>query len=66
MKKNHSSKKVWVTIKVERGFIDQAKVFESLAAARRTERSWRQRFNPDYDEIPVVESSVLSHRKEKP
>src|SRR6266498_782371 len=53
-KQTNCCEQVWVAVKVERGFISDAKVFESLSAAMRTERKWRARLNPDYDEAAVV------------
>ena len=53
------TKCLWVAIKVERGFISEAKIFESIGAARRTERAWRANLNPDYDEAAVVEAQYF-------
>ena len=51
--------KLWVAVKVERGFICAAKVFESEQAAQQTEQKWRARLNPDYDEAAVVKSCLV-------
>jgi hypothetical protein len=58
----NKSGKLWVTVKVERGFISEAKVFQLLSAAKRTERSWRSRINPDYDEVAVLGSRLEAHQ----
>lgn len=59
------TKGFWVAVKVERGFIREAVVFESLDKAKRTERKWRARLNPDYDEAAVVKSRFLPCRASK-
>ena len=51
---------LWVAVKVERGFICAAKVFESLEKAEQVERKWRARFNPDYDEVAVVKTRLAA------
>ena len=56
-----NAKRLWVAVKVERGFVSEAKIFESIEAARRTERKWRANLNPDYDEAAVVESRFVPH-----
>jgi transposase len=56
MKQKRNRKKLWVAVKVERGFISQAKVYESFDAAQRTVRKWRSRLNPDYDEADVLKA----------
>lgn len=48
-----------MAVKVKRGFISEAKVYESRNAAERTERRWRVRLNPDYDEAVVVRSRLV-------
>jgi len=56
MKQKNRIKKLWVAVKVERGFICKAKIFDSLDSAERTERRWRSRLNPDYDETAVLKA----------
>lgn len=51
-------KRLWVAVKVERGFVGEARIFESIDAARRVERRWRAKCNPDYDETAVVEGRL--------
>lgn len=56
-------KRFWVAVRVERGYVSEAKVFESVNAAKQTERRWRNRFNPDYDETAVISGSFVPSRK---
>ena len=58
-----AERKLWVAVRVERGFVSDAKVFESIDVARRVERRWRARSNPDYDETAVVESKFVRLRQ---
>lgn len=51
-----SVRKVWVAVKVVRGYISDAKLFTSSASAYKTVRRWRKCLNPDYDEADVVQS----------
>lgn len=53
---------IWVAVRVQRGFVSDIRAFRHEESARRCERSWRGRMNPDYDEIGV--SAV--HVKPKP
>lgn len=41
---------IWVAVRIQRGFVTEIKAYDEKTAARRTERSWRRRMNPDYDE----------------
>jgi len=50
---------LWVAVKVVRGFVSEAKAFESLEAAQGTERRWRTRLNEDYDEAAVVKTRFI-------
>ena len=64
MKRNNTNdhKQLWVAVKVKRGFVCEAKVFESAAAAKQTERRWRASLNPDYDEAAVIKSRFIPER----
>lgn len=64
-KDGNPRKELWVAVKVERGFISEAKVFESEQAARQAERKWRARLNPDYDEAAVLKSRLIPCRVRK-
>jgi len=65
MKHKSNHKQIWVAVKVERGYICDARVYESFESAKRTERRWRSRINPDYDETAVVKSNFISCRASK-
>jgi hypothetical protein len=65
MRKKSSRKQIWVAVKVERGFICDARVYESARSAKQTERRWRSRINPDYDETAVIKSSFIACRMKK-
>ena len=58
MKHKNYRKQIWVAVKVERGYICDAKAYESFKSAKRTEQRWRSRINPDYDETAVIESQL--------
>ena len=60
MRQNSNHKQIWVAVKVERGFICDARVYESFRSAKQTERRWRSRINPDYDETAVIKSSFIA------
>ena len=67
MKLKSNYKQIWVAVKVERGYICDARVYESFISAKRTERRWRSRINPDYDETAVIKSRFvpsLARRKQ--
>ena len=48
--RNEGDQKVWVAVRVQRGFITEIKAYRGQKAARQTERRWRKKMNPDYDE----------------
>jgi hypothetical protein len=54
--------KVWVAVRIQRGFVADVRAYRDPAAARRTERSWRQRMNPDYDETALTAVTVNPSR----
>jgi hypothetical protein len=60
MKHKNYRKQIWVAVKVERGYICDAKVYESFESAKRTEQRWQSRINPDYDETAVIKSRLIS------
>ena len=51
---SEDKQKVWVAVRVERGFIADIRAYRDPALARRTERRWRSRMNPDYDEAALA------------
>jgi hypothetical protein len=60
MKHKSNRKQIWVAVKVERGFISDAKAYESFDSAKQAERRWRSSLNPDYDESTVISSPLIS------
>ena len=44
----------WVAVKVERGFIVEARGFKIKSEALKQKRKWRKTMNPDYDETEVL------------
>jgi len=47
------NQRVWVAVRVQRGFISDIRAYCEEAPARRRERSWRREMNRDYDETAV-------------
>ena len=56
---------LWVAVKIERGYVCEARLFESLDAAQKTERRWQARLNPDYDGAAVVKGHFTASLKRK-
>jgi len=48
--------KIWVAVRVQRGFISDARTFKKEHDARRQETAWQSNMNPDYDEVDVFET----------
>lgn len=48
--------KIWVTVRVERGFIAEVKAFATKKSALRQEQRWGTAINPDYDETGICEA----------
>jgi hypothetical protein len=59
---NEIDQKMWVAVRIQRGFVTDVRAYRDRAAARRTERSWRQRMNPDYDETGLSAVTVNPRR----
>ncbi|MDI6774190.1 MAG: hypothetical protein QME60_02175 [Verrucomicrobiota bacterium] len=55
---NDNNLRIWVAVRVQRGFVADIRAYNDRAAACRTERSWRQRMNPDYDETGLSAVAV--------
>ena len=56
---------LWVAVRVERGFITEAIIFESVRVAKQQEGKWRDRMNPDYDETAVIRAPLIRRRARK-
>ena len=52
--KQNKRHKIWVAVRVERGFPVEAKGFLKKSSAIKMEKTWRIRMNPDYDETDVL------------
>ncbi len=50
---NRNNQRIWVTVRVQRGFVTDIRAYSDEQSARRCERSWRRGMNPDYDETGV-------------
>lgn len=50
--------RIWVAVRIERGFVSDVKAFQERELAVRQERSWRLRMNPDYDETGVAQVGI--------
>jgi hypothetical protein len=60
--RERDNKPIWVAVRVQRGFVTEIRAYAEQAAARRTERSWRRRMNPDYDETGLSVVAVKVNR----
>jgi hypothetical protein len=47
------NQRIWVAVRVQRGFVSDIRAYRDEASARSRERSWRRQMNPDYDETGV-------------
>ena len=54
--------RIWVAVRVWRGFISDVRAFREREFAVRQERSWRRGMNPDYDETAVSEVGIDAAR----
>ena len=50
--------KIWIAVKVERGFPAKARAFSLEKPALQQERMWRDTMNPDYDDTEVFEVPI--------
>lgn len=53
MKKLRTDKRLWVTVFVWRGLIQEVKAFRSEAAALKQEQRWRKQMDEHNDEVGV-------------
>ena len=44
---------MWIAVRVQGGFVTEVRAYWDETSARRRERAWRTRMNPDYDETGV-------------
>jgi len=57
------SRRIWVAVRVWRGFISDVRAYSCESSAKRQAASWRRRINPDYDEVDVASVTVRETRK---
>lgn len=64
-----TAKKIWVLVRIQRGFVSEVRGYMRKASALRQERIWRRFNNPDYDDTalsamvlngPTIKSTVIS------
>ena len=55
---NASKQRIWVAIRIERGFPVEAKGYRTRKSAEKQEQVWRKGINLDYDETGVLEMSI--------
>ncbi len=53
-----SGRIIWVAVRVQRGFVSDVRAYQTEKSARRLEKSWRRRMNPDYDEAVTLPAHV--------
>ncbi len=59
MKSNKVSRRsVWVAVRVERGFVEEARLFATEREAAKVASKWRAVSNPDYDEVGVIRTTL--------
>jgi len=59
---NSMNQRIWVAVRVQRGFVTAVRAYGSKHIARRQEQSWRRHMNPDYDETAILRVHVKSCR----
>ena len=57
-----SRQRIWVAVRVQRGFISEVKAFKEREVALRQERYWRRDMNFDYDETAVAPVTISMAR----
>jgi hypothetical protein len=61
--RNVKYQKIWVAVRVERGFITEIRAYHNEQSARHREYLWRREMNPDYDETAVSDVLLKPQRK---
>lgn len=57
-----AGRRIWVAVRIQRGFVSDIRAFEDKEFALRLERSWRCEMNPDYDETGVANVKIIGSR----
>ncbi|MFC1603850.1 hypothetical protein ACFL5F_02375 [Planctomycetota bacterium] len=50
----NAKRRIWVAVRVERGFPVEVQGFRKRGSAIKMESIWRSKMNPDYDETDVL------------
>ncbi len=56
------ARRIWIAVRIQRGFVSDIRAFEEKECALRQERSWRRGMNPDYDETGVAKVKIAGAR----
>ena len=54
--------RMWIAVRVQRGFVTDVRAYENEQSARRKERAWKHQMNRDYDETSVSKVRVIVHQ----
>ncbi|MDY6864233.1 MAG: hypothetical protein SV062_14765 [Thermodesulfobacteriota bacterium] len=57
--------KVWVAVRVERGFPAEVKGYLQKTSAEKQERLWRRKINLDYDDTDVFDIIIEKKLKKR-
>jgi hypothetical protein len=63
---NRPGKRVWVAVRIQRGFVSDIRAFEEKEFAFRQERRWRRGMNPDYDETGIARVKIITAKASPP
>jgi hypothetical protein len=63
MTRKSKGKRIWVAVRVQRGFVSEIRAYVNERPARQQESSWRRQMNPDYDESAVSNVRLTVQRR---
>jgi hypothetical protein len=63
--RDSTGERIWVAVRVERGFVSEIEAYRDEASARRREQSWRRQMNPDYDETGLCDVVINESQMKK-
>ncbi len=64
--RNARDNRIWVAVRVQRGFVSDVRAYGDEKYARQQENLWRRRMNLDYDETCVSSVRLVAQsRREK-
>lgn len=61
-----TQRKIWIAVRIERGFVSAVKAFQDEEHAVKQEKSWRRLMNPDYDETGIAKVNIPNRGTAKP